>query len=271
MQNLLLRPVNVNGLLIVIAIVAVLAIAFALLIVLVSKLCAVEVDEKAEAIAEHLSGANCGGCGFAGCADFAKALSEGRAQISACGPTSSESKAKIAQILGQEVKEEEPVIAVVHCAGGINAIDKYIYVGNEGCKTQNALQGGKKACSFGCIGEGSCAAKCPYHAIHIVDGYAKVSSELCFSCGVCIKECPKKIISMVPKKANVYVACSSNCKGKDVMSVCKVGCIGCGLCAKNCPHDAISIVDNLAVIDYTKCTGCKTCVAKCPKKIIREF
>lgn len=267
----LLRPVNVSGVFTVLAIVAVLAIVFALLIVLVSKLCAVKVDEKAEAIQEHLAGANCGGCGYAGCADFAKALSEGKASLTACGPTSNQEKAQIAKILDIPFSADEPVCAVVHCAGGHKALDKYNYVGNHGCIEQNALLGGKKACSTGCIGEGSCLERCSNNAIKIVDGVATVVPELCFSCKVCVNVCPKKIISMVPKKSKVYIACSSNCKGKDVMSVCKVGCIGCGLCAKNCPEGAIVMENNVAVIDYSKCTGCKTCMAKCPRKIIREF
>ena len=48
MSNLLLRPINVNTVLIIIAIVAVLAIIFAVLIVSVSKLCAVKEDERAK-------------------------------------------------------------------------------------------------------------------------------------------------------------------------------------------------------------------------------
>ena len=62
---------------------------------------------------------------------------------------------------------------------------------------------------------------------------------------------------------------SSKDKGKDVMSVCKVGCIGCKLCEKNCEADAIHVVDNIAYIDQDKCTGCGVCAEKCPKKIIK--
>ena len=47
--------------------------------------------------------------------------------------------------------------------------------------------------------------------------------------------------------------------------------IGCGLCAKNCPENAITMVNNLPIIDYSKCTGCKTCVNKCPRKCIKEI
>ena len=267
----LLRPINVESLLLIVAIVAVLAIVFALLIVLISKVCAVKTDEKAEAVAEHLSGANCGGCGYAGCADFAKALAEGKATLNGCGPTSNESKAEIAKILNVPFEAGERKVATVHCAGGLVSLNKYDYVGNDGCVAQMALLGGSKVCPNGCLGGGSCEKLCPYHAISVVDGVSIVNKALCTACGVCVNTCPKKIVELIPSKAKVYVACATTCKGKDVINMCKVGCIGCGLCAKNCPQGAITMVNNVAVIDYSKCTGCKVCVSKCPRKCIREF
>ena len=44
---------------------------------------------------------------------------------------------------------------------------------------------------------------------------------------------PKHIIELIPKTSKVYVACSTTCRGKEVINACSVGCIGCGLCAKN--------------------------------------
>ena len=267
----LLNPVSTETLLVVIAIVAVLAIAFAAFIVLVSKLCTVPVDEKAEKIKEQLAGANCGGCGYAGCADFAKALSEGKADISACGPTPNQNKAEIARILGVPFSAQEERFAVVHCAGGKVSLDKFEYVGNEGCIAQASFMGGKKVCPSGCLGGGTCEKLCPYHAITVREGVADTDKALCEACGLCVKKCPKHIIELIPKTAKIYVACSSICKGKEVMDACKVGCIGCGICARLCPQKAITMVDNHPVIDYSKCNGCLTCLNKCPRKCIREL
>ena len=38
----------------------------------------VAVDERVEQLRDHLPGANCGGCGYAGCDAFAEALLEAR-------------------------------------------------------------------------------------------------------------------------------------------------------------------------------------------------
>lgn len=271
MNYLMMASVDVSKLLIILGIVAILAVLFAALIVLVSKLCAVEKNETAEKIQELLAGANCGGCGYAGCADFAKALAEGRAEVKSCGPTPNENKATIAEILGQPFAAEEKKVAAVHCAGGAISLDKYKYVGNEGCVIQSTFMGGKKVCPQGCLGGGTCESKCPYHAIAVKNGVAVVDNSLCEACGLCVNSCPKHIIDYVPVSAKVYVACSTTCRGKEVMTTCKSGCIGCGLCAKNCPEHAITMVDNLPVIDYSKCSGCKTCVLKCPRKCIKEF
>ena len=271
MENLLVNAINTKTLLLVLAIVAVLAIVFAVLIVLVSKLCAVKEDQKVKDVSSHLAGANCGGCGYAGCNDYAKALVEGKATLNSCGATPCEEKEQIAKILDVPFSAVSTDYAVVKCAGGRDCLTKFDYVGNEDCNFINVNFNGNKACSFACLGGGTCTKACTDGGIKMKDGTPVADKAICSACGACMRACPKHLIDLIPKKAKVYVACSSKCKGKDVMGVCKVGCIGCGLCAKNCPENAITMVDNLPVIDYSKCTGCKTCVLKCPRKTIKEI
>lgn len=271
MNLLLLKPINTQSLLIILAIIACISIIFAILIIVISKLCKVPKNEKVEKIQEHLAGANCGGCGFAGCADFAKALFEGKAPLEGCGPTSNENKKIISDILGIPFVEKESNYAVVHCAGGKLSLNQYLYVGNEGCISQSAILDGTKMCHEGCVGGGTCQAVCPHNAIKIKDGVSYTNKALCEACGVCVIKCPKNIIELIPQSSKIYVACSSKCKGKQVIDNCKVGCIGCGLCAKNCPENAITMINNVPKIDYSKCIGCKICVNKCPRKCIKEI
>ena len=247
------------------------AILIAGLILLVGKVFHVDIDAKVTLIMENLAGANCGGCGCSGCAGFADKLAKGEGELSACHVTSPEKKAEIAAILGIEIKDEERTVAVVKCNGGLsNAPEAFAYVGDYTCAANASLLGGNKVCKYGCLGCGDCKNVCPESAIKISDKLSEVDPDRCVSCGACISACPKKIIERIPASAPVYVACSSKCKGKDVMNACKVGCIACGMCAKKCPHGAITMVDNLPVFDYSKCTGCKTCVAVCPRHIILD-
>ncbi len=46
----------------------------------------VEVDPKVEAIMQVLPGANCGGCGFVGCAEYAEAVAQSKADVTLCVP-----------------------------------------------------------------------------------------------------------------------------------------------------------------------------------------
>ena len=201
---------------------------------------AVERDPRIDDIERNLSGANCGGCGYAGCSQFAEALFKGEADISRCNPTPPENKKNIAKILGMSGFESEATVAVVHCAGGNRALDKYEYQGFGDCKSAQLLAGGSKACEYGCMG-------------------------LCS----CVSACPKKIIGRIPKSAKVYIACSNTTKGKEVTAVCKVGCIACGKCERVCPTGAIRLNNNLAAIDYSKCIGCMKCAENCPRKCIQ--
>ncbi len=245
------------------------ALLIGALILIVGKVFKVNVDEKVTKILENLAGANCGGCGCSGCSGFATKLAGGQGDINDCHVTSPEKKAEIAKLLGIELKDEEPTVAVVKCHGKSEYCgEKFEYSGNPTCAGNASLLGGNKSCSFGCLGGGDCKVVCPENAIEVTDGLSEVNPDLCVSCGSCIATCPKKIIERIPASAPVYVACSSKCKAKEVMSVCKVGCIGCGMCARSCPHGAITMKDNLPVFDYSKCTGCLTCVNKCPRKII---
>ena len=229
---------------------------------------AVKKDEKLSSVESKLAGANCGACGYAGCAAFAKALVDGNASISDCTVTGKEAKDEIAQILGVTSSGEETMV-VVRCIGGNDAVDKYEYMGYGDCRSMELLAGGRKQCNWGCLGMGSCTDACFIHAIEVGNGgYAKIEQEKCVGCGKCISVCPKKLIGRIPKSAKVYIACSNHDKGKDVRAVCKKGCIACGICVKNCPQGAIELKDNLPVIDYKKCTGCKICAVKCPAKCI---
>ena len=246
-----------------------LALIFAIILAIAGIKLAVVQDKRVEQVYGLLSGANCGGCGYAGCEAFAKALVEGKAGINDCPSTSKESKEQIANIIGGEIKELEETIVVCTCNGGKRCLDKYEYQGYGDCASIELLAGGRKACPTGCIGAGKCTDVCAFHAVDILgDGVAVVNQKKCTQCGNCVISCPKNLMKRIPAKAKVYIACSNHGKGKEVRSICKVGCIGCGLCVKVCEDNAITMVDGLPVFDYDECINCKKCVEKCPSKCI---
>ena len=134
----------------------------------------------------------------------------------------------------------------------------------------NMMQdGGPKACSYGCLGFGSCVKACPFGAIDVVNGVAVVDKEACKACGKCVAKCPKHLIELVPYEQTTFVQCSSHAKGKAVTSACEVGCIGCKKCEKTCPNGAITVDNFCAHIDYSKCTNCGACKEVCPRHIIQ--
>ena len=231
----------------------------------------VEEDERTELIVKVLPGANCGGCGYAGCAAYAAAIVEGKAPLNACGVGKEAVSKKIAEIMGAEAESAEPLVASVMCVGTCDlAKEKYEDDGLADCVSANKLAGGAKACRNGCLGLGSCAKVCPFGAISVSDGVAVVDKEKCTACGKCVSTCPKHIIKLIPQKSKYVVKCSSTAAGAQTIKACSAGCIGCKMCEKNCPKSAVKVENNLAEIDYSICVGCGICAEKCPKKIIRK-
>ncbi len=230
----------------------------------------VEVDEKEVAVREALPGNNCGGCGFPGCDGLAAAIAKGEAPVDGCPVGGNPVAQAIAEIMGVTVEEGVQKAAFVKCSGDCDkAKENYIYSGVEDCYMASlANNGGSKACSYGCLGFGSCIKVCDNDAIRIVNGIAVIDPDKCGRCGKCIKACPKGLIEIRPVTNIAHVVCSSKDKGKAVMDVCSVGCIGCTLCEKQCEYGAITMDNNIPIIDPNKCIGCGKCAEKCPKKII---
>lgn len=236
-----------------------------------SKVFFVEEDERIALIVEKLPGANCGGCGYAGCANYADAIVNDGKPINCCPSCSQDAVKEISEIVGVEADTvAEKKIAYVRCNGGNNfANKKYDYYGMNDCAAAARLLDGFMECKYGCLGFGNCLAVCPSNAITIVDGVAVIDEQNCIGCSACVKACPKSVITMIPANTKVRVRCSSHDKGAVTKKNCNSGCLGCKICEKACEFDAIKVIDNVATIDFEKCTGCMACVEKCPKHIIK--
>ena len=258
-----------NPIILAVAVLAVLGLAGSIILVLASKFMAVYEDPRIAEVTACLAGANCGGCGYAGCADYAKAIVEDGAPTFKCAPGGDKTADAINEIMGAESSDRPSLRAVVLCNGGENCQQRFTYQGVQTCAAAAAVAGGPSACAYGCLGLGDCTRACMFDAIHVVNGVALVDRAKCTGCTACVTACPRHVIDMKPIAPQPVVKCSNIERGAAVNQACKAGCIACGLCVKNCPQQAIFLKNNVAVIDYTKCNGCGTCVTKCPKKAIQ--
>lgn len=119
-----------NEILLPVLIVAGIGLLCGLGLAIASIVMAVPKDEKAEAIEEILPGANCGACGYSGCAGYAKALSSGEAPVGLCSPGGAAVAAATAELLGVAAGEVEYKTALVHCMGSHdNTTDRMKYQG----------------------------------------------------------------------------------------------------------------------------------------------
>ena len=232
----------------------------------------VDVDPKVAELTDTLPGANCGACGFAGCAEYASHLADGSAQPGACTQANAEINAAIAQILGVAAAETHPHKAVVHCAAHWEQrLGSHNYAGEPSCAAAHLITG-TQGCVYGCLGQGDCAAVCPHDAIHVIDGLATVDYAKCVGCRKCEAVCPRHLIQVIPFKTTrtVVVACANPDFGPDVKAVCTIGCIGCTACSRN--NEAFKMEKNLPVLDYETFEGNAPehviTVEKCPSGIL---
>lgn len=249
----------------------------AVILYFVAKQFKVVEDERIDRIAEVLPGANCGGCGFPGCRGFAEACVKGDSLDGKyCPVGAAPVMAKVGAIMGMEVSEVEPKLAVVRCAGTCaNRPKTNTYDGARNCRIAASHYSGDTGCGFGCFGFGDCQAVCSSDAIIVntETGIVEVDEQKCGGCGACVRACPRSVLELRPrglKGRRVYVGCINKDKGAAARKACKAACIGCGKCAKTCPFGAITVENNVAYIDAEKCKLCRKCVVECPTGAIKD-
>lgn len=267
-----------NFILIAVAVLGGIGLVAALVLYACSKKFAVYEDPRIAQVGELLPGANCGGCGFAGCSGMADALVKGADKGSIdglnCPVGGSEVMSQVADLLGMAIANGEAKVAVVRCNGTCALRPKIAeYVGLRTCSAMHSCGAGETACGYGCLGCGDCVEACQFGAISInpETGLPEVDEEKCTSCGACVKACPRNIIELRkkgPKGRRVYVSCVNKDKGAAAMKACKAACIGCGKCVKECQFEAITLTGNVSYIDPAKCRLCRKCVEACPTKAI---
>ncbi|MCL2131782.1 MAG: RnfABCDGE type electron transport complex subunit B [Lentimicrobiaceae bacterium] len=254
-------------------IIAAIAVVAAIVLYVVSRKFKVYEDPKIDEVADLLPGANCGGCGFAGCRNFAENIvKNGGLRGKSCPPGRAAVNVAIAQLFGEEAGDMSAQKVVVRCNGSCeNAEAKTHYDSAQSCAFFHMINAGESGCAFGCLGCGDCVKVCKFDAIAIdaVTQLPKISGN-CVLCSACVAACPRKIIAVIPRpeQGTAVVACVNREKGADAKKNCAVACIACKKCEKMCEFGAISVENNLAAVNPDKCTACMKCVENCPTKAI---
>ena len=256
---------------------SVLGILAAVILYVVAQKFKVHEDPRIDQVEAALPLANCGGCGYPGCRNFAEACVAAEELTDLYCPVGGPACMEgVAKILGKELSAKDPMIAVVRCNGTFTHRAKTsVYDSAPTCAIAASVYGGDTGCAYGCLSLGDCVKACKFDAIHINPdtGLPAVVEEKCTACGACVKACPRFIIELRkrgPKNRRIFVNCMNQDRGPVAKKACAVACIGCGLCVKACPFDAITLKNNLAYIDFEKCRLCRKCAPVCPTKAITE-
>jgi electron transport complex protein RnfB len=234
----------------------------------------IEVDPRVEAVSAALPQANCGGCGYIGCNDYAVAIVTANAPVNKCTVGGESCALLVARIMGVDAGQMVKSYAIVHCGSSINErLQRNDYHGEKTCIGASQIAG-IQGCTYGCLGFGDCVQACKYDAIHVVNGLATVDYKKCIGCGACVRVCPRVIIKVVPfnEESIPVVACSNRDSGKESKEVCEKACIGCKACSKL--SDIFIVEGTLSRSDYSTYRALKhedalKASEKCPTKCIK--
>ncbi len=127
------------------------------------------------------------------------------------------------------------------------------------------MAGGGKSCFWGCLGFGDCEASCQFDAIDMSRHLLPiVHEEKCTACGDCVDACPKDLISLHPVSHHLWVACSNQEAGDQLLEYCQVACTACKRCAIDARGELVTMKGNLPVIDYAQDHRTQTLIQRCP-------
>lgn len=243
---------ELSTLLIAIASMGGLGLLFSAGLSLAEKKFYVEEDHRIAKILDELPGANCGGCGYPGCAKFAEVVVAGEAEVNGCPVSDDEARIAIGEILGVDVDSGEKQIARLMCQGGdYETAKKAEYAGIKSCLGASVFGGGEKMCEYSCLGFGECVEACAFDAMYMSEnGLPVIIDDKCTGCGKCAEVCPQNIIEMHPESHKLFVFCKNLDGAKTARKVCLKACIACGICVRNVEEGQMEVKDNLAQVNY---------------------
>lgn len=238
---------------------------FGIVLALAHRFLHVYEDPRIDMVEAMLPGTNCGACGEPGCRTFAEAVVNETAVPGKCTVSGVDDVEEIAAALGVDAARREKRIARLHCAGGKSSVRRLAdYHGESSCRAAFVVNAGGRACAWGCLGLGDCAAACTFDAIRMNDEELPVvDADRCTACDDCVAVCPLDLFTIEAISTRVIVQCATPVVGDSAREACAVACDACGRCALDAPRGVVEMDGGLAVVRIPE-QATEECTFRCP-------